>query len=142
MNGHNGRHGRGRVDGSAGLALLELVTALFIVTLGMFGVIDLYLRVMDNGRAVQQYALASRILQSEMELVRAGGAPALEPGSTDFRGEYSALERLSEAQGSIEVAVPDPDLPALRQVTVRLQWAGQHGRIIEKKLMALLHARS
>ena len=51
---------------NGGAMLLELVCALFIVTVGLFGIMQMYLVAMDKTRGINEYAIASTALNNEI----------------------------------------------------------------------------
>ena len=123
----------------AGFSLIELTCALFIVTLGVFGIIQMYLVGMDKTRAVNEYAVAFQALNNEIETLRALPFEAFEEGKDlPFRSETPALERLVHARGTVTVVDRTAETPGLKQVRARLRWTGEHGRIIEKHVTTLI----
>ncbi|HPO14131.1 MAG TPA: hypothetical protein PLI09_11850 [Candidatus Hydrogenedentes bacterium] len=126
------RHRRNR-----GIGHLELLCALFVVTVGAFGAIQMHMLSMDSTKAVNEYAIALRALNNEMETLRALPFSALEDGSHPFKSETPELERLVRPAGTC-VIKEYAGVPDLKEVQVSLRWTGAHGRRIEKHLTTLI----
>lgn len=135
------RRGYERGARARGFAVLELVTALFVISVGLFGIMDMYLRVMDGTRVTQQYAAATTVLRNSLETVRARGDAALVPGSYPLPVEDLMMDRFSEAQGTLVVTPSATGIASLREVEARLQWRAHSGRLIEKRLVTLMRVR-
>ena len=123
----------------AGLTLIELIAALFVLTVGMFGVIQMYHFGLDKMRALNEYAIAMRAIQNEVETLRS--VPFSQLDNTDsgqFRSETPELAMLVNATPTVSITDYDGGRKRLKQVTVSLRWTGEHGRTIEKKVTTLI----
>lgn len=137
MNGFMNRVIRSKPNGK-GFALLELIFALFIVTAGMFGVIQMYLLGLDKTKALSEYTLAMEAVQNEMETLRAMPPGSLVPVSKgEFMTRPRALDDLMNAQGTVSIEKVK-GTPGLKEISVRLVWTGEKGRRIEKGLTTLV----
>jgi len=125
---------RGRRHGSAHL---EMLCALFVLTVGALGAIQMHVRGMDGIKAVNEYGIALRALNNELETLRALPFSALENGSHSFRSRTPELERLVRPKG-VCVIKDCAGVPDLKEVQVSLRWTGEHGRLIEKQLTTLI----
>jgi hypothetical protein len=115
---------------NGGFSLLELTCALFIITTAGFGSIQLYHVGLDRIMAMREFDVATEVLRSELEQVRA--LPYTEIISReDLSDPTPAIESLHGATGSTEVI--ERGL-GLKEVTVALRWQGRHGRWITRKL--------
>ncbi len=123
----------------SGSSLIELTCALFVMCVGIFGVIHLYMNGLDKMRAIGEYETALCALSNEIETLRALPPGSLSPGeSLPFRSETPGMDRLHLADARVDAA-PWPSAPnELMQVTARIQWRGEHGRLMEKRLTTLI----
>jgi len=126
-------------ESTAGFTLLELSAALFVLTVGLFGVFQLYMFGVHRGRAINEAALANRAAQNEIETLRALPFSQLTPRTeAAFTGDAPNLEGLVNAKGRLTIR----DLPGyhgrLKEATVVVQWRGDRGRRIEKRLTTLI----
>ena len=120
----------------AGIALVELVTALFVLTAGLFGAMQMYHFCLSKTRALNESALALHTLANELETVRALPFAELKNGEAlPFRSRTPALEELVNAEGTVRI---EDYAPGLKQVTVRIRWTGEHGRTVAKQLVTLI----
>ena len=130
------------VNGRRGFALLEATAALFVATVGLFGVVQMFQTTADEIRTVQEKYLAERILRNEIEFLTALPFDELAPGSAMlFRTESPELDHLFKAQARVNISVYPDAVGSLREVTVRLDWVSTHGRPIRRSLTTLV-ARS
>lgn len=121
-----------------GTMMVELVCALFIITAGLFGVLQMYTLAFDKTAYVAEYVIALRALENEIEILRALPFEALESGKElPFRSETPELARLVNARGTVDIAGVEA-LPGVKEIKVTLQWTGELGRSIEKSLTTLI----
>ncbi len=119
--------------------MLELTLALFILTVGVFGTIQMFHFGIAKMYAVNEANLAMRAIQNEMETLRS--LPFSELGNVEdgpFVSDSGEAAKLMNAEP--RVAIRDHGDPALRlkEVTVRMAWTGEHGRRIEKHVSTLI----
>ncbi len=127
---------------NAGATLLELVCALFIVTTALFGLLQMYTVAFDKSKAVNEYAIAARAINNEMETLRAQPFAALAAGEgLAFVSETPALERLLQAEGEVRIVDRSEGTLGLREISVRVRWRGENGRLIEKQAVTLIANR-
>ncbi len=125
---------RGRHRGSAHI---EMLCALFVITVGALGAIQMHVRGMDGTKAVNEYGIALRALNNELETLRATPFNALENGHHPFRSQTPELERLVRPKAVCSIK-DCTGVPELKEVQVSLRWTGGHGRLIEKQLTTLI----
>ena len=131
-----GVHTRGR---RVGAALVELVTALFIVSFGIFSVLTMYHVGMTNARAIREHDWVMNALQNELEGLRATPFAELPPvWDGEFRATAPDLAELVNARTHLTMAPHLEGRADLLEVTVSIRWSGEHGRTIEKSLVTLL----
>ena len=127
-----------RNPNEAGVTLLELTTALAILTAGLFGVIQMYFFIMGHTKVLNETAVARNVVQSEVEYLRSIPFDELTPGSQPVRQSLLADSRLYNAAGAVVIR-DFPDLPGrLREVSVGLQWTGRSGRIMKQRTTTLI----
>jgi len=122
----------------SGLALLEATAALFVATLGVFGVLQLLGDSVGEIRVVSEQTIASRLLRNEMEVLLARPFASLEPGSSHaWSVEPPELHLLRNAEVTAVVS-EHAELPErLCEITVRIRWSSEHGRALEQSLTTL-----
>lgn len=124
-----------------GFALLESCGALFLITIGLLGVFKIYFLGLDHMRALDESAVAMASLQNEMEALRAVAPDALPRGDDlPFTQPAPELEQLHLVESGVTVTPYNP--APLVEVTVRVEWTGEHGRRIEKRLTTLMQGGS
>jgi prepilin-type N-terminal cleavage/methylation domain-containing protein len=124
-----------------GFTLIELTAALFLVTAGIFGAIQVYLMSMEATRALEEYAVAQRVICAQMGALRALPPDVLSEGEGQpFEAPSPELEKLMNAAGTTDI-VAAADVAGLYEVRVRIAWTGQHGRRIEKELVTYMAAQ-
>ena len=122
-----------------GIALVELVTALFVLMVGLLGALQMYHFCLDKTRAVKELNTATTALQNEMEFIRALPLTALANGEhLSFRSETPGLADLVNVEATVKVE-DYPDGPrGLKRIALRVRWTGENGRTIEKGLVTLI----
>lgn len=128
---------------NAGFSLLELTTAIFVVTAGIFGIITLLQQGLGHIRTVQEYRIAEQAVVNEVEVLRArieslADGTAIITGAQGFRSASAALEKLHNAVPQSFVTERSDLAPNLYEVTARLAWSGDRGRTIQKSLTTLV----
>ncbi len=122
-----------------GFALLEATAALFVATIGVFGVVQLFDTAADEIRTAHEKEIAGRILRNEMEYLSAQSFGNLAPGvRNSLASPAPELEHLHAANPSIEIESHAELQETLRVVTVRLRWITTHGRRVEQSLTTLI----
>ena len=133
------RHRHGVRSRRAGSMLIEMSCALFVITVGIFGVLQLYSLGMSKTRTVKEYAVATRALNNEIETLRALPFDALEEGrGLPFRSVCPELEGLRNATPTVAIIDKSAETLGMKRVRVRLRWTGEHGRTIDKGLTTLI----
>lgn len=123
----------------SGFSLIELTCALFVITTGIFGVIQLYTLGLDKTKAANEYAIARTAIDNELETLRALPFEELKSGTAkSFRSRTPALEKLVNAKGIVVITDRTGDTRGLKQVEVILRWKGEYGRLIEKSMTTLI----
>jgi Tfp pilus assembly protein PilV len=129
------------IKSKRGTSLLEVLCALSLVTLGVFSTLQVFGISAKQTRALAQEQRALRILENEIEGLRAMPFAELRQGeATPLGAEASELAPLPGAKGSVDVA-PVENLPNLKRVTARLSWSAAEGRRITRSLCTQIAAR-
>ncbi|MCP4645744.1 MAG: hypothetical protein GY851_35190 [bacterium] len=140
---HGPRDGltRRRLD-RAGVSLLEMVTAIFVLTVGVLGVVQMFHYGIDKTHTVHEANLATRALRNEIETLRA--VPFRELTDTEnapFRSVTPELAKLMNATPAVTIESDPGGTLGLKQITVSLAWTGEHGRTVRKQLVTLVADR-
>ena len=127
----------------AGFSLVELMAALFVLSVGLFGAVQSYNVGLDKIRVLREECLAARIVQNEVETLRAlPFAQLADREKAPFVSKPSGLVLLHNAAPAVTVHPhADPGL-ALKEVSVSLRWTGEHGRTMEKAVTTLIADRA
>ncbi len=130
----------GRARGNQkGFSLIELSAALFILTVGLFGVIQMYHFGLDKLNAVREFTLATQAIQNEIETLRTMPFSSLENGERQgFIAAVPELETLVQVSPTVSIRDFIEGRGEVKEVTVRIKWIGEHGRVIEKSLTTLI----
>lgn len=125
-----------------GFALLEASTALFIVVTGLFGAFQMFQYGVDKVRVTGEYAIAGRVIENELETLRAQPFDSLEAGSDRrFLSISPELDRLPAVRTHTAIRL-DTALPSrLKEISIVVHWRTEHGRRAERRLTTLV-ARS
>lgn len=121
-----------------GIALIEMTCALFIFSIGMLGVIHMFHVCMDKTRALDEYLIAMRAIENEVETLRALPFDKLDNLNGAFASESPSLKKLVKAETTTLIEIPGEFPKDLRQVTVTIRWIGDVGRTIEKHVTTLI----
>jgi len=124
---------------SSGFALIELIAALFILTVGMFGVIQMYHFGMAKMCAMNESSIAIRAVRNEVETLRAVPFDELQNvESGPFRSEMPAVAELGNVVPAVTIKDYGDGTQRLKEVTVAVEWTGEHGRTIRKRVTTLI----
>ena len=95
---------------------------------------------LNHIRAAKETGAAMRILENELELLRAVPFNTLQPTEEPqpFRGEWPGIERLVDSFAQTRIAAVEGHESALREVDVQLSWNGHNGRRISKNLITFI----
>lgn len=121
-----------------GIALLELITALVIVSIGLLGVVQMYQIGIAKIRETQRRAIAMRAIDNEIETIRAVPHHELVTGTNlPWRSDVTPLEILNEPSATLDIK--PSTRPSLLELTVRLQWR-ERARTVTREVVTLLGA--
>lgn len=131
------------VDGQGGFLLVELVVAISVFAVGIAGIITSYNYGMDKLRTLKETTIAERVIQDEIERLRALPFDQL----ADCEGAPVAVsnpEFGELVQGTAVLTVAPADAPglALKQVHVSVRWRGDSGRVIHRSVATFIARRT
>ncbi len=126
-----------------GVSLLEAMAALFVLSVGLMGLMQMFVVAMDTTKEVYEQDVAARAIQNELETLRAQGwiDGSADNDDTPFVSVTPELQRLFNAKGSVQVRPYAENDAALREITLRVVWTSRHGRRVEKKATTLMRAK-
>jgi prepilin-type N-terminal cleavage/methylation domain-containing protein len=126
------RRRRREIRDEQGMTLIELVTALFVVGVGVFGALQMYQFSLDQARHMGERATARQIVQGQLENLRAAPFDTLQDGEgIPFSVADCLAERLVNMEARMTVMDRSADTAGLKEVSVTVRWTGAHGRTIE-----------
>ena len=123
---------------NAGISLLEVLCALTLITAGVFASMQVFHQSADHTLALAQEQRALRIMENEIERLRATPFDQMPLG--EERPLLSAMDELAplpNAVGAVRIAA-HAELAGLREVTVKVTWSGTNARRITRSLTTLL----
>ena len=126
------------MNANEGFSLLELTTALFILTVGIFGVFRLFNFGMDRLRALDEAAIATEAVQNELEALRTTPTATLQDGEQQFTIPNPALDRLWLADTKISVSPASDGVVGLKQVEISIRWINRNGGRAERSVTTLI----
>ena len=125
-----------------GFTMLELTAALFILTVGLFGVISMYQFGIAKMHAINESAVAMSAIQNEIETLRSIPFAEIENvENAPFRSSTPITAKLVNATPTVTISDYGEPSRSLKKVTVALIWTGEHGRTIEKRITTLISDR-
>jgi Tfp pilus assembly protein PilV len=127
-----------RRRGDRGAMLLEITCALFILTAGLFGVLQMYSNALSHTHYMIEDDLAASILENEIETLHALGFQALSVGRHPLQSEATGLERLHDSEAYTEVAPAAGAERYARTVSLTVRWQAYTGRMVEKQLATII----
>lgn len=117
---------------SAGIALIEVLIALAVLTIGIAGLARLQMWLWIGTDAARQQSEATRLAQNELDSLR--WWTQLSPGSGQFAYADITARSATEITGltsntvyRLERQVADSTEPGFKAVTVRLRWTDREG---------------
>lgn len=128
-----------RSRSSDGFTLLELTTAMFLLVVGIFGVVKLFQFGLDRMRTIDESAIASQAVQNELEVLRSTPYAMLTDGVRPFVTHDPALDQVLHLAATKVVVAPSPDgAPGLKRVDISIRWITENGRRAERSVTTLI----
>lgn len=123
----------------SGFTLLEIIAAIFIVSVGLFAVIQLFHFGFGKLHAMNEKEIALRAIQNELETLRSRPFDELaNVKDGPFVSETPELTRLINVRATVTIEPYAAETVALKQVGASVVWTGEHGRTIRKELTTLV----
>ncbi|MBN2312226.1 MAG: hypothetical protein JXR94_24820 [Candidatus Hydrogenedentes bacterium] len=125
---------------TAGICLIDLTTALFVLSLGVFGALQAFQYGTARIRTIREASVAARAVQNEIETLRALPFQELANGErAAFVSDSPETAALHNATPYVRIEDGASAAPgALKQVFVRIRWTGDYGRTIEQHATTLI----
>jgi len=124
---------------SRGYSLLELLTAFAVLSMGVFGALQLHSRSMEGLHAIEEDRACLEVLSNALERVRAvGHAPAASGEVVSIGQEDSRFARLHQAEAWLRVE--EATVPGLVTLYAEARWIGERGRLRERSIVTLAPA--
>jgi len=121
-----------------GYTLLELLTAMGLLGIGVFAITTSFHYGLEKVRAMQEMHTAQTAAQNQLEQLRAAPFNELKLTKNTPLPTTSALDSLVKASMSKCVQTyGDPKL-GLREVKVRVDWIGDGGRVMHASALTLI----
>ena len=121
-----------------GYSTMEMTATLFVLTVGLFGALQLFSFGLDRMRALDESSVAMQAVQNEIEVLRAAPFASLTDGEHAFVSEAPELSRLENADTRVVIAPVAGVSAALKEVTATIVWISENGRRSERTLTTLL----
>jgi len=123
----------------SGYSLIELVAALSVFTVGLLGTVQTYHFGVDKIRTMRESAIAVRVVQNEVEALRAMPYAALtDRADAPLATQAPDLDQLVHATPAVTIRpYADGALP-VKEVTVAVRWSGDNGRTMRKAVTTLI----
>ena len=122
-----------------GFSLVELITALFVLSAGLLGSIHLYYRGLDAMNTVREAALVSSAVRNEVETLRAQPFAALQNAANrTFVSATPGLAELPKLQAGVTIEDGFDPAKRIKKITVDVTWSGEHGRTIHQSAVTLV----
>jgi len=126
-----------------GLSLIELSAALFVLTVGMMGMVQMYHFAIAKMHAMNETKVAIRAIQNEIETLRSVPFDELRNGETaELCSETPAVENLVDVRPTVTISDYGDSKRPLKEVTVTVRWTGEHGRAIARSATTLIADRN
>jgi prepilin-type N-terminal cleavage/methylation domain-containing protein len=124
---------------AGGFSLVELITAIAVLSIGMLGTIQAYHFGIDKMRTLRESAVASRAVQDQIETLRSKPFAALEDRDhAPFHGPKPDLALLVNATPALTIRPYADSALRMKQVEVSVRWTGDNGRTMERSATTLI----
>lgn len=127
-----------RLTDAEGTTHLELLAAIFVISVGLFGVFQLFRFCLDRTTAINEANTAVRAIQNEIETLRATPFEQLVPGEREFQSRTPELDRLAHVSARVIIRAVPEHVDSLRRVSADIAWSGENGRRIQKSMTTII----
>ena len=124
-----------KLSPDAGFSLVELVCALSVISVGLFGILHLMHIALNHTRTLQEYRVAHEIIENALEELRSEAYETMEAGVFLLDQATLGASGLHLAEGSLSIQPHSYD--HVWEITVKLRWVGDKGRVIQRQLSTL-----
>ena len=122
-----------------GFSLIELVSALSVLSIGLLGVVQSYHYGIDKIRTMREASIAGRAVQDQIEALRA--IPFAELTDRDKAALVSPapdLSQLVNATPTLTIRPYSDSALRLKEVEVSIRWTGDNGRTMKQSATTLI----
>jgi Tfp pilus assembly protein PilV len=124
---------------TAGVSLIELTAAMFILAVGLLGTLQMYNVLGGKLLHVQESEIAARAVNAEIETLRAMPFGQLaDRENAPFVSRPAGAENLVNLTARLSIRPHADARLNLKQVTATVLWTGEHGRTLEKSATTLI----
>jgi Tfp pilus assembly protein PilV len=128
-----------RVDSRCGVALVELITALAVLIVGLLGAVHLYYRGLDALHAVRESSLVATAIRNEVEALRAAPFASLKSGpDVQLQCKEPGLDQLVNLRMTVRIDDAFDTNLRIKWISVDATWSGEHGRIMRRNATTLI----
>lgn len=120
------------------MSYLELLTALFVFSVGVMAAFQMFNFGLDKTRVIKEGDIAQRAVQNEIETLRTLAFDDLQAGAHPFVSDTPEVDQLVNAVPTVQIEPFDPGLRGLMRVKVSLAWTGDNGRTISRSVETLI----
>jgi prepilin-type N-terminal cleavage/methylation domain-containing protein len=121
-----------------GYTLIELVSAMGVLGIGLFAIVTSFHYGLEKVRAMQEMHTAQTVAQNRLELLRAVPFEELKEVENESMPMGPALEKLVRPKIEKTVRVHGDPVLNLREVEVRVSWTGDSGRPMQTSALTLI----
>ena len=121
-----------------GYTLVELVSAMAVLGIGVFAIVTSFHFGLDKVRAMQEMHAAQTVAQNQLERLRAMPFGELKEAEHEPMPATPPLEKLVRVRMERSVRVYGEPKLGLRDVEVRVSWVGDGGRTMQASARTLI----
>lgn len=126
-------------ESDGGFSLVELVTAIAVLSIGMLGTIQAYHFGIDKMRTMREAAAASRAVQDQIEALRSKPFATLDDRDhAPFVDPKPDLSTLVNATPTLTIRPYTDSALRLKEVKASVRWSGDNGRTMERSVTTLV----
>lgn len=124
---------------SAGFSLLELITALFVLAVGLMGALQMHNVIAGKLRYMDQSRAAAQAVDTEIETLRAMPfAQLTDRQNAPFVSKPFGADKLVNLSTQLTIRPHENKKLKLKLVTATVRWTGENGRTIQKSAATLI----
>lgn len=122
-----------------GFSLIELVAALFVLSVGLLGVVQSYHYGIDKIRTLREASVAARAVQDQIEALRTMPfAKLTDRDKAALVDPAPDLSQLVNATPTLTIRPYSGSALRLKEVEVSIRWTGDNGRTMKRSATTLI----